>query len=337
MSSYDFSYSLYTYAGFVFIAANMITYDQFFGAMSTTGASFYLFFMAHKYMVYLSQAKDDLNKTVHVMEIESIIDPLRKPDTAEPKLTGKIEFVNVDFSYPTTGKKIFSGLTFTIQAGQNVGIVGPSGSGKSTIIQLLERFYEINSGDIKFDGVSIKDYDLLELRNNIAIVPQDPTLFKISILENIRYGNPNASMEEVEKIAEVLKIDKELLSLVEDENTVVSGGEKQRIIIARAALKNHKIMLLDEATSSLDVKTESITQSYLENTKGKRTTITVAHKLSTIEKCDVIFVLDEGKLVEFGTSEQLYAAKGKALITCISSGIFSISIYSSPNCSASAL
>ena len=200
-------------------------------------------------------------------------------------------------------------LSFIIYPGQKVGLVGLSGSGKSSIIQLIERFYDVNSGEILIDGINIKEYNLFELRKKIGLVSQEPSIFKRNIFENILYGKLDASEEEVLNAAKNADIN----NLLNDENkdNPLSGGEKQRVAIARAFLKNPSIILLDEATSALDKETENEVQKNIIKLQKGKTCITVAHRLSTIIESDIIFVLDSGEIVEKGTHEELLKLKGK--------------------------
>jgi ABC-type multidrug transport system fused ATPase/permease subunit len=173
---------------------------------------------------------------------------------------------------------------------------GPSGCGKSSIIQLLERFYDVTAGELLIDGVNIKEYDLISLRKNISLVMQEPVLFKITNLDNIKYGKLDADDQSIYNIADKVEVGKFLRE--KNLNTVPSGGEKQRLAIARALLRDPKILLLDEATSALDNEKEKLVQASLEILMEGRTTIAVAHRLSTIEKYDVIYVMDKGKVAE---------------------------------------
>ncbi|HWS60931.1 MAG TPA: ABC transporter transmembrane domain-containing protein [Flavobacterium sp.] len=231
------------------------------------------------------------------------------------KIQGNVAFKNVAFTYPSRKEmKVLKGVNFTANFGQKIAIVGPSGVGKSTIASLLLRFYNIDSGEILVDGRNIYDYDLENLRGNMSIVPQDVILFGGTIKENIAYGNPDASDEEIilaAKQANALNfIDsfpEKFETLVGERGIKLSGGQRQRIAIARALLKNPSILILDEATSSLDSESEKLVQEALEILMEGRTSIIIAHRLSTIRKADQILVLDKGVITEQGTHQELIA------------------------------
>lgn len=234
-------------------------------------------------------------------------------ETSAIKLNGALEFDHVSFSYPT--RKDFSvlkDLSFTVEPGEKIALVGPSGSGKSTIINLLMRFYAVGHGDIKVDGVSIRNFNLSAYRRNIGIVPQEVILFGGTIQENIAYGKPGASVEEIREAARKANALEFIESFPDKFGTVVgergvklSGGQRQRIAIARAILKNPAILILDEATSSLDAHSEVLVQEALEKLMEGRTSIIIAHRLSTIKKVDRIFVIKEGRLAETGSHAEL--------------------------------
>ena len=227
-------------------------------------------------------------------------------------LEGSIEFKNVYFSYPTKPDQlILKNLSFTINPGEKVGLVGLSGSGKSTIMKLIERFYDVNSGEILIDGENIKNYNLYELRKKIGFVEQEPSIFKRNVYENILYGNLNAKKEEIISMAKKTKISKLLYDDYEKKENPLSGGQKQRVSIARAFIKDPTILLLDEATSELDIETEIEIQKNIHEMTKNKTLITVAHRLNTIINSDVIFVLDHGQLSEKGTHDELVKLKGK--------------------------
>ncbi|PCI04441.1 MAG: metal ABC transporter permease [Hyphomicrobiales bacterium] len=229
---------------------------------------------------------------------------------------GAIKFDNVSFHYDPD-RKILKNISFEVPAGKTVAIVGPSGAGKSTISRLLFRFYDISGGSITVDGSDIRDVKQKSLRKQVGMVPQDTVLFNESILYNIRYGRPDASDEEVEQAAEMAQIGEFIKSLPDGYHTQVgerglklSGGEKQRVAIARTLLKAPPILILDEATSALDTQTEREIQSALDVVSENRTTIVIAHRLSTVVGADEIIVLRKGEIVERGTHDKLLDKKG---------------------------
>ena len=259
-----------------------------------------------------SKAKKAFASIFKTLDTETLIDPSEKANEGKispDKLKGKIELKNVTFAYPTRpDQPILRNISLTIEAGQSSALVGYSGCGKSTIIQLIERYYDVDSGEVLLDDINIKDYNLFELRKRIGLVSQEPVLFKRSVYENILYGKLNASREEVFEAAKKAVIEKffnkDQMGTKEDP---VSGGEKQRLAIARAFLKDPVILLLDEATSALDKESEIEVQKSIDELQKGRTSVAVAHRLSTIEGSDVIFVLENGKVVEKGSHKELIA------------------------------
>jgi ATP-binding cassette, subfamily B, bacterial len=229
------------------------------------------------------------------------------------KLYGEIVFNNVRFAYPTRPEfEVLNNLNFSISAGEKVALVGPSGSGKSTIINLLMRFYPLSNGNISIDGKDSSEYTLSAFRNNIGIVPQEVMLFGGTIRENIAYGNPIALEEEIVEAARkanafefIDRFPERFDTLVGERGVKLSGGQRQRIAIARTILKDPAILVLDEATSSLDAENENLVQQALEKLMEGRTTIIIAHRLSTIRKADRIFVIKDGKLAETGSHQEL--------------------------------
>lgn len=235
-----------------------------------------------------------------------------KPD----KLTGRIKLRDVHFAYPTRPTvMIFQGFSIDIEAGKSTALVGQSGSGKSTIIGLIERFYDPIKGTVKIDGRDIKSYHLRSLRMHIALVSQEPTLFAVTIRQNIMYGaRGDVTETEIIEAAKTANAHDFITGLKDgydtfcgDKGLQLSGGQKQRIAIARAILKNPSILLLDEATSALDTHSEKIVQDALERVIVGRTSVVVAHRLSTIRNCDSVAVLEQGKVVEKGTHSSLLA------------------------------
>lgn len=228
-----------------------------------------------------------------------------------------IKFENVVFAY-NERRPILNGITFDVPAGAKVAVVGESGAGKSTLMKLLFRFYDPSSGAISIDGTDIRDITQQSLRSHIGIVPQDTVLFNTTLLENIRYGNPNASIEEIENVIKlahledfVAKLPDKLETTVGERGLKLSGGEKQRVAIARALLKGAPIMIFDEATSSLDSTSERAILSALRDAAKGHTSLVIAHRLSTIIDADKILVLKNGNIVEEGTHTSLLAANGE--------------------------
>jgi len=239
------------------------------------------------------------------------------------KLKGEIEFENVTFAYPTRMEtNVFENFNLKIEAGKSIAICGPSGSGKSTVVQLLERNYDVLAGSIKIDSHDLRDLNVKWLRSHIGLVQQEPKLFATSILENIRYGKPKATMEEIEEACKAANAHDFIQSFPDGYHTQVgdlggklSGGQKQRIAIARVCVRHPKILVLDESTSALDTESEKVVQKSLDklmkSSKHKRTTIIIAHRLTTIRNADRIVVVSEGKVVESGTHDELLAQQGE--------------------------
>jgi ABC-type multidrug transport system fused ATPase/permease subunit len=250
---------------------------------------------------------------------ERLIEILQEKDEAETfattpvKLAGSIEFDRVSFSYPTRPEyPVLNDLSFRIRPGEKIALVGRSGSGKSTIISVLMRFYPLTQGKIMVDGKFVDDYHLSAYRHNLGIVPQEVILFGGTIRENIAYGKPGASDQEIEEAAAkanalefIRSFPEQFETRVGERGIKLSGGQRQRIAIARAILKDPVILILDEATSSLDAHSERLVQQALETLMEGRTTIIIAHRLSTIKRVDRIFVIREGTLAETGSHDEL--------------------------------
>jgi ATP-binding cassette subfamily B protein len=238
--------------------------------------------------------------------------PLPRPEKAE------IRFEQVTFRYPSRMQTAaLDDITLAIAPGESIALVGPSGAGKSTLFQLLLRFYEVSEGAIRFNGQDIRELSLQELRSRIAIVPQEPVIFSANALENIRYGRPDASDEEVIAAAQSAQVEEFINRLPEgyrtflgERGTRLSGGQRQRIAIARAILKNAPLLLLDEATSALDAESEILVQEGLNAAMQGRTTLIIAHRLATVKKVDRIIVLSQGRIVETGSPEDLRKQSG---------------------------
>jgi ATP-binding cassette subfamily B protein len=231
---------------------------------------------------------------------------------------GKLQFVNVTFAYPSRRDvQILDSFSLTFKPGEVVAIVGPSGSGKTTLAHLILRLYDTDYGMVTLDDADIRDLDPRWLRDTIGFVSQDPFLFATTIRENIAYGNPSASMLQVERAARDANIHEFILSLPDQYDTMcgergarLSGGQKQRIAIARALLKEPKILIFDEATSALDSESEFLVQQAIERVVQGRTVVLIAHRLSTVRRADVILVMEGGKVIESGTHEELFARGG---------------------------
>lgn len=230
---------------------------------------------------------------------------------------GRVEFDNVSFIYSERGAPAVANLSFTIEPGETIALVGPSGGGKSTILNLIMRFFDASQGRILIDGTDIRGLTLSSLRRATALVTQDPFLFDDTIAANISFGRSSASKDDIKKAAQLAAADHFIMEMpkrydtpVGEAGTRLSGGQKQRLAIARAILKDAPILLLDEATSALDTQSEKLVQESLTRLMRGRTSFVIAHRLSTILHADRIFVLDEGKIVEDGTHQQLLAANG---------------------------
>lgn len=264
----------------------------------------------------LGEVYSSLQRSIGVSErILEILDQSDESNDAKRllKLKGKVEFKGVSFTYPTRADfEVLKSISLEVEAGEKIALVGPSGSGKSTIVSLLMRYYPLEVGEIQVDGKSISKYNLTDFRSNIGIVPQEVILFGGSIRENIAYGKSGATEAEIEAAARqanawefIESFPEKLDTLVGDRGVKLSGGQKQRVAIARAILKDPSILILDEATSSLDSKSEHLVQEALEKLMENRTTIVIAHRLSTIRKVDKIFVIKDGQIAESGSHLEL--------------------------------
>ncbi|XP_054129757.1 ATP-binding cassette sub-family B member 5 isoform X1 [Melozone crissalis] len=253
-----------------------------------------------------------------IINKKRLIDSSSKEGYKPDKLVGEIEFRNIHFSYPSRPDiKILKGLNLKVQTGKTIALVGASGCGKSTTVQLLQRFYDPDQGEITLDGRDIRTLNTKWLRENIGIVSQEPVLFATTIAENIRYGREDISDAEIEQAAKeanafdfISRLPDKFNTMVGERGAQLSGGQKQRIAIARALARNPKILLLDEATSALDTQSESIVQAALDKARAGRTTIVIAHRLSTIRTADTIAGFEKGVVVEQGTHSELMLQKG---------------------------
>lgn len=241
----------------------------------------------------------------------------RRGAVTAPRFEGEIVFDQVSFTYPGSNRPVFTDLTLTVPARTTLALVGPSGGGKTTVTNLLDRFYEWDSGAITIDGQDIRSYTVYSLRHQIGLVPQEPILFSGTIEQNILYGRPDASPEEVREAARrayalefIEEMEDGFDTMLGERGVRLSGGQKQRISIARAFLKNPPIIVLDEATSALDSESERIVQQAIEELMRDRTTLVIAHRLSTVRHAGAIAVIDAGRVVEYGAHDDLLRRDG---------------------------
>ncbi|OQM75152.1 ABC transporter transmembrane domain-containing protein [Manganibacter manganicus] len=266
----------------------------------------------------LSQAAGAAERLTELLAEKPAIVAPRQPKALPATTKGAIAFEDVSFAYPTQpNRSALHRLNFSVKPGETVAVVGPSGAGKSTIFSLLLRFYDPDSGQVRLDGLDLREVDPVALRGRIAIVPQDIAIFAASVRDNIAFGRPGAGDVEVEAAAKaaladefIVKLDKGYDTQVGERGITLSGGQRQRIAIARAILRNAPVLLLDEATSALDATSETLVQEALEHLMRGRTTLVIAHRLATVLKADRILVIDDGGIVEEGTHSTLVAKKG---------------------------
>jgi ATP-binding cassette subfamily B protein len=266
----------------------------------------------------ISQTAGAAERIVELLHIEPTIKAPAHPAALPPKPRGEVRFESVSYAYPTLkDAPVLNGVSINAAPGERIAVVGPSGAGKSTIFHLLLRFDDPKSGRILFDGVDIAKADPREVRQHIALVPQEPAIFAASIAENIRYGKPGASDEAVRRAAETALVDEFVRNLpqgfdtqVGERGVTLSGGQRQRLAIARAVLRDAPLLLLDEATSALDAESEALVQKALERIMAGRTSLVIAHRLATVLGADRIVVLQKGRVVEEGTHATLSASGG---------------------------
>jgi ATP-binding cassette subfamily B (MDR/TAP) protein 1 len=278
-------------------------------------------YKANDFAADMGKAKDAAHSLKELFDRQPLVDPWSADGAPLESIEGTIEFRNVHFRYPTRPEQpVLRGLDLIVKPGQYVALVGASGCGKSTTIALLERFYDPLVGGIFVDGKEISSLNLNDYRSFLALVSQEPTLYQGTIRENILLGVdhddvPDSAIEFACKEANIYDFIQSLpdgfSTVVGSKGALLSGGQKQRIAIARALIRDPKILLLDEATSALDSESEHVVQVALDKAAKGRTTIAVAHRLSTIQKADVIYVFDQGKIVEAGTHSELMKKGGR--------------------------
>lgn len=296
------------------VMKNIMTYGAFLSFLTYSFQIFEPFKMLAQIFADLKSAQASAERVFQILyEEDEIIEGLE----TDINFDGNIKFENVSFHYFDDDKLVLKDFNFEIKNGQSVAFIGSTGSGKSTIVNLICKFYDPTSGDIFLDGINYKNIDKTCLYNNLGYVLQQPQLFSISIKENIKFGNENATDEEIMEICNLLGIDEFISKLPNGIDTVIgesgyniSSGQKQLISFARALIKNPKLLILDEATSSIDTETEKFIQNKMKDILSGKTSIIVAHRLSTIKHCDKIVLIEKGNILEQGTHTELLDKKG---------------------------
>jgi ATP-binding cassette subfamily B protein len=266
----------------------------------------------------LQRAAGATERLVELLAVEDAVNDPARPVTLPEPVRGEIDLDHVTFHYPSRpAVAALADVTLRVRPGETVALVGPSGAGKSTVIQMILRFYDPEAGVVRLDGVDLRDLARRDFRRAVALVPQDPVIFAATARDNIRFGWPDATDAEVEAAARAAAAHEFIMALPEgydsplgERGVMLSGGQKQRIAIARAILRDAPVLLLDEATSALDAESERLVQKAVETVAEGRTTIVIAHRLSTVKKADRIVVMDKGRIVAEGRHDDLVAQDG---------------------------
>lgn len=300
----------------IMVMNQVMTYGSFLSFLTYSLQLFEPFRMLAQILSELKSAEASAERIFELINVENEFDTEKEIEKAD--FTGDIVFENVGFKYEDDTKYVLENFNLRVKSGQSVALVGSTGSGKSTIVNLLCKFYEATEGEVFLNGINYKNIDTYDLYDKIGYVLQSPQLFSTSIYENIKYGNLNASKEDIIEVCDLLGITEFIESLPNGFETVIgergynlSNGQKQLISFARALVRKPKLLLLDEATSSIDTETEKIIQNKMKYILENKTSVIVAHRLSTIKDCDIIIVIEKGKIIEMGKHDDLLDKKGK--------------------------
>lgn len=312
----NFGNSFVLLFGVYLVYNNQIGIGTLIFAFSMSTSSYASLHRLSRFYDKMEEGKEGVRRLMDLLSVES--DIKEKENAITPKdIKGDVEFKNVSFSYGKNYRSALTGVSFKIDAGSMVALIGPSGGGKTTVARLLYRHYDPQKGQVFIDGVNLKDYKLHGFRKFLAIVPQEVEVFDLSVRENIAYAKPDATQAEIEEAAKIAnahdfitKLEKGYDTLVGERGIKLSGGQRQRVGIARAILANPRILIFDEATSNLDSESEHLIQDAMGKISKNRTLVVIAHRLSTIIKSDKIIVLEDGEMVEVGSHSELAKKKG---------------------------